>query len=121
MGLGLLMKEMPIEEVERYTLQCLGMREETTNATSIEAIAAQLRRAASFLCPCSPYTLVRAVVDVSRYFSPDVSALQGKVDDVLNRIIAYGDLVEADDWRSQERVSVAYAYNTPGFLDQWIR
>lgn len=104
------MQEITIKTVQELTLGSLRLDKVKYDVASVEAVAAQLRRAASFLCPCAPKTLVQAVVDVYKYLVGDISAFKEKTKDVLDKIVAYGDLVEGEDWRSQsdERVSVLY-------------
>lgn len=111
------MKEVSIKTVQELTLESLGLDKVEYNATSVEVVASQIRRAASFLCPCAPRTLVQAVLDVSKYLIGDINAFREKTKDVLGKIVAYGDLVEGEDWRSQgeESVSVLYCVR-PGFV-----
>ena len=113
------MQEISIKTVQELTLEFLGLDRVKYDAASVEAVAAQLRRAASFLCPCAPKTLVQAVVDVSKYLVGDINAFREKTKDVLDKMVAYGDLVEGEDWRLQgdERVSVLYGA-PPGFVSR---
>lgn len=118
------MQEISVETVEKLALGSLGLRNMGYAITSVEAVSAQLRRAASFLCPCAPKTLVQAVVDVSKYLVGDINTFKEKTKDVLHKMVAYGDLVEGEDWRSQgdesqgdERVSVLYRV-PPGFISR---
>ena len=50
-------------EVHANKVAELGFDQTALDLTSIEAIAAALRRAANFLCPCAATTLVRAVAE----------------------------------------------------------
>lgn len=113
------MQEVSIKTVRELTLESLGLDKVKYDATSVEAVAAHLRRAAAFLCPCAPKTLVQTVVNASKYLVGDINALREKTKDVLDKIVAYGDLVEGEDWRSHgdERVSVLYGVR-PGFVSR---
>jgi len=111
------MQEISIKTVKELTLEALGLNQVQYDVTSIEVVSAQLRRAAGFLCPCSPKTLVQAVVSVSKCLVDDLEAFKQKTRDVLEKMVAYGDLMEGDDWRSEgdERIAVLYRV-PPGFV-----
>ncbi len=75
-------------------LQSLHLADVGIDAFSIEALAASIRRAASFLCPTTPRALGRAVEEVLRSipgFTPEISDL---LETIVNNLVAYGDLVE---------------------------
>jgi hypothetical protein len=60
-------------------------------------IAAALRRLAGFLCPGSPRTLLRAMVDSHRGLVDDVDAFAERVEAVIEALVAIGDLLELAD------------------------
>jgi len=72
----------------------LGLDPSALDLTSVEAIAAALRRCAGFLCPCSPVTLVRAVVRPLRGLVDSADDTKQTVEGVLEAMIAHGDLIE---------------------------
>jgi hypothetical protein len=111
------MQEISIKTIQELTLGSLGLDKVEYDATSVEAVAAQIRRAASFLCPCAPKTLVQAVVNVSKCVVEDPEHFRQKTKDVLEKMVAYGDLMEGGDWRSEggERIAVLYGV-PPGFV-----
>lgn len=111
------MQKVSIKTIQELTLDSLGLDKIEYDITSVETIAAQIRRAANFFCPCAPNTLVQAVVNVSKYLVKDPEQLRHKTKDVLEKIVAYGDLVEGGDWRpeGEERIAVLYAV-PPGFV-----
>lgn len=73
----------------------LGLDSEAFNITSPEAIAASLRRAAGVYCPCSPTTLLRAVLRPLDGLIEDMVAVEEAAENVLEAMIAYGDLLES--------------------------
>lgn len=73
-------------------LRQLGVGEGVTACDSPEAVAALLRRAAGYLCPCSSRTLVDAV---ERAAGPWLGEdPRERIGDVLDDLIVHGDLVE---------------------------
>ena len=87
----------------------LGLDADAVGLTSTEALAASLRRAASFLCPTSPSRLVDAVLGALKPIHghelkrPDVV-------DLLDQLVASGDLLEL---RSGSGVSTRLLYLAP--------
>ncbi|MGF9566947.1 hypothetical protein AAIH70_25930 [Neorhizobium sp. BT27B] len=60
-------------------------------------LAAALRRLAGTVCPCSPKTLVRAMVDCHRGLVDDAHEFSEKVEVVIDDLISIGDLLEIND------------------------
>jgi len=60
-------------------------------------IAAALRRLAGFLCPGSPRTLLRAMVDSHRGLVDDSDAFAERIEAVIEALVAIGDLLELGD------------------------
>lgn len=85
---------MSADECEALALSTLGLADAGFAITSTEAIAASLRRAASFLCPCPPRRIVDAVLEVIRPLAPEDVLKRHDVMTVLDLIVAGGDLVE---------------------------
>jgi hypothetical protein len=88
---------------ERLALNELGIGKTGLNLFSVEGIAASLRRAASFLCPCSPRQIVDAVLLVLRPLQPVSVVTREQIVGVLDLLVAGGDLVELrqeDDTRT---------------------
>lgn len=90
MGLGV--ERIGAAIVREQTLEVLGIVDSSLAAWSTEAIAASIRRAASFLCPTSPNDLARAVKDVL----PRPPGLEDEIDvvGVVESLVSYGDLLE---------------------------
>jgi hypothetical protein len=85
---------MDRESCERQSLQTLGLGGSGAGLFSPEGLAATIRRAASFLCPCPPRRIVEAVLDVLTPLQPPVDFSREQVSGVLDLLIAGGDLVE---------------------------
>jgi hypothetical protein len=60
-------------------------------------LAAGLRRLAGFLCPCSPRTLLRAMVDSHRGLVADADGFGERVEVSIETLVAIGDLLELGD------------------------
>jgi hypothetical protein len=87
------MKYVTVADADHMIVQALGLDPCQYDCGTVEVLAALLRRAASFQCPCSARALVRSVAE----------SLQGLVagDDlstsialVMDELLAYGDLTE---------------------------
>ena len=81
-------------QVSESALRSLGLVDAGVGLFSAEALAASLRRAASFLCPCTPGQLVRSVAEA-------LNGLPGYGDDTPHQLsmltealTGYGDLLE---------------------------
>jgi hypothetical protein len=84
-------------EVHAQKVAELGLDANGLDLTSIEAIAGALRRAAGFLCPCSPKTLVSAVSRPLEGLVPNLDTIIETIEGTLESLVAYGDLLEAGD------------------------
>ncbi len=96
------MKILKADEVQSEMVERLGMDPSILDLTTVEAIAAAIRRAAGLYCPCSPATLVRAVLKPLEGIIDDDSALQELIENTLDAIVAHGDLLEARDVSNTE-------------------
>ena len=56
-----------------------------------------LRRAAGIHCPCSRAALRAALTESLAYLQPDLGALAGRLDDLIEAMIVAGDLLELSD------------------------
>ena len=86
------------EQVSAASVELLGFDGEIADFGTPEAIAAALRRAASFTCPASPRHLIQLVVESLRGLVPVNSSgedLAVRLETILDSLIAHGDLVEA--------------------------
>jgi hypothetical protein len=88
------MRRLSIAEVHAQKVRELGLDPTALDLTAVESISGALRRAASFLCPCSAATLVRAVIGPLRGLVSDLEASKDVVEETLEAIIAHGDVLE---------------------------
>ena len=79
------MRRLSASEVHASKVAELGLDQIALDLTSIEAIAAALRRAANFLCPCAATTLVRAVAEPMRGLIQDMEETREIVRETLGR------------------------------------
>lgn len=86
--------EIGIDEMRASTLEQLGLSISDANDASA-VMAAALRRAASLLCPTSPVALISAVERSMKPLDPSPDRRQ-RCKDVLEDLIAHGDLMEFD-------------------------
>jgi hypothetical protein len=100
------MKRLTATDVHARKVGELGLDPTAVNLTSTEAIAAALRRAAGYLCPCSGATLVRDVVRPLRGLVDDLDATKDLVEETLEATIAHGDLLEHHDVTEEARSSL---------------
>jgi hypothetical protein len=96
------MRRVTAEQVQKLKVAELGLDQTALDLTSTEAISCALRRAAGFLCPCSPKTLIRAVIQALDCIIPNVDGLRENIEETLEAIIAHGDLLEHRDVASEE-------------------
>lgn len=92
-----MIKVISPDEVLGTARASLGLAE-TSHATLDEGyLASALRRLAGFLCPCSPKTLLRSMVDSHRGLMGDETAFSEQAEDVIEKLVAIGDLLELRD------------------------
>lgn len=91
------MRRLTAAEVHAQKVTDLGLDSSALDLTSVEALAGALRRTASFLCPCTAATLVRAVVRPLRGLVDNIEGTKGIVEETLEAMIAHGDILEQRD------------------------
>lgn len=84
------------DEVTGVARASLGLLSAPTNLDE-PYIAAGLRRLAGFLCPGSPRTLLRAMVEGHRGLVDNLDAFSERVEAVIEALVAIGDLLELGD------------------------
>lgn len=82
------------DQVAARARLALGFYDAGTDLFSTEALAASLRRAASFLSPTTPGSLIRSVAEVLEGLPGDSTDLPGRLEDILDTLVGYGDLLE---------------------------
>lgn len=91
------MRRLTAKEVHAQKIRELGLDPEALDLTTPEGLAGALRRAASYLCPCSAATLVRAVVRPLRGLVPDLEKAKELVEATLEAMTSHGDMLEQPD------------------------
>lgn len=82
------------DEVTAYSLGVLGLDPDSLELNSMEALAASLRRAASFLCPTTPGLLIRAVDEAIAGLNGYSDETRALLETTLDSLVLYGDLLE---------------------------
>ncbi len=91
------MKVLSAVEARKISVENLRFEVDLYDLETPETIAASIRRAASFLCPCSSAQLVQSVFRAQKFLVEDVDAFKESITDILESAIAYGDLIEQSD------------------------
>lgn len=81
-------------EVDEQAVIALGLASSAVALSAPEALAASLRRAASFLCPTTSGALVRAVTEVTDGLPGFSEQTTAQAESLLNALVSYGDLLE---------------------------
>jgi len=109
-----LMRILSVEELHALKVKELGLDPSSIDLGSPEAIACAIRRAAGFLCPCSAVTLVRSVVLPLKGLVEDLDGIQLTVEQILEALVAHGDLLEHCDISSEKSEhSAVLLYGAP--------
>ena len=101
------MRRLSNSEVQFRGVSQLGLDPNTLDLTSVEAIAAALRRAAHFLCPCSSATLVRSIVEPMKGLAEDIETFRESVWDTLEAMTEHGDFFDFGDIKESSTPSNA--------------
>ena len=107
------MRRLTAAEVHANKVAELGLDRTAFNLSSVESVAASLRRSASFLCPCASTTLVNAVADPLRGLVEKTEDIRGIVRETLEAMISHGDLIEHRDIEDPTPVAPVLLYVAP--------
>lgn len=107
------MRRLTAVEVHARKIRELGLDPEGLDLMTPEGLAGALRRAASYLCPCSAATLVRAVVRPLRGLVPDLDHARELVEDTLDAMVAHGDLLEQPEVQDGAQSARVLLYAAP--------
>jgi hypothetical protein len=88
------MKTLARSELHALAVANLGLDSTSVDLGTTEALAAAIRRAAGFHCPCSAKTLLRAVLQPLAGLVDDFPATEEAALETLEAVVAYGDLLE---------------------------
>lgn len=100
-------------ELHATKLAELGLAGHAKTLNAVEAIAENLRRAASFLCPCAEVTLRRAVLRSFEGLVADTKELGDVVDTTIEAIVAHGDLLQHREIAEEAASSSSLLYAAP--------
>jgi hypothetical protein len=86
--------EVSAAEVLKVSRETLGLSALSDGVIDDAMLAASLRRAAGILCPCSPSTLIAAVLESLQYLTEDYGAIAERAAASLEGLLIGGDLLE---------------------------
>jgi len=88
--------ELSGQEAAVRAIAGLGLDPASVGPQSEEAMAASLRRAASFMCPTTPGMLIRSVDETIMGLPGYDDDTKPQLEAVLDSLLSYGDLLELD-------------------------
>lgn len=102
-------------ELEELGVEALGLDASALDLLTPEAIAAMIRRAASFVSPCSPRTLRESIISSLDHLHDSPSELRTRIDAAVESMVGFGDLLElpGDD---KESVGTLIHLAPPSFV-----
>ncbi|HEU4648844.1 MAG TPA: hypothetical protein VFS33_07255 [Gemmatimonadales bacterium] len=104
-------------DVHALSVGALGLDPEALDLCGPEALAALIRRAASFAAPCSPAALraavLRALSGLAGPAPEEREELRAAVDEMIEALTSYGDLLELPTNDPSESSSVRTLYLAP--------
>jgi hypothetical protein len=107
------MRRLTAEQVHAQKIRELGLDPDALDLTTPEGLAGALRRAASYLCPCSAATLVRAVVRPLRGLVLDLDKVKELVEGTLEAMISHGDVLEQPEVQDGAPTARVLLYAAP--------
>jgi hypothetical protein len=115
MGLALI-RVIDEDQAGSLAVQQLGLDPDSTGIDSPEALAAAVRRAASFLCPTTERELVNGVVASLEWIVPDPTGLRSAAESTVQAVVNYGDLTELPNPDVPTRRSTLLFLASPAFI-----
>jgi hypothetical protein len=88
------MKRLSIRELNELSVSKMALDPASLDLATVEGVAGALRRAAGFLCPCTSSELTDCVAESMEDATGKPAGLGEMVNDTLEALISYGDLVE---------------------------
>ena len=104
-------------EATALSVQTLGLDPYAVDLECTEGLAASLLRAASFMCPTSPSSLVAAVVSAVRPLAPTGDVNRERLADLLDLLISTGNLLELRHELDGRLVRLLYL-GPPSFIER---
>lgn len=107
------MRKIEKAEVCINSLKSLGLDPMTSELHSVEALSNLFRRSASIYAPCSQRRLIVSVRE-SINVLVDIDNLDDVLEEVLNSLISYGDLIELNDYAfAHDNIKSTWLYIAP--------
>lgn len=101
--------KLTTQDASTVAVATLGLDADAIGLSSVEGLAASLRRAASFMCPTSPGRLIDAVLGVLKPLH-GAELQRDDLVDLLDQLVASGDLLEL---RHESNQSTRLLYLAP--------
>ena len=104
------------DEVSSTAVQALGLDERSFGLDYPEAIAASLRRAASFLAPTTPRALVDTVLETLRPVL-NIAPTRDELMETVDQLVSIGDLIELTSSIDGQMARLLYL-GPPSFMER---
>jgi hypothetical protein len=111
--MGVVMRRLTAEQVHAQKIAELGLDPSALDLSTPEGLSGALRRAASYLCPCSAASLVRAVVRPLRGLVADLDEAKALAEAMLEAMLAHGDVLEQPEAHGDAASSRLLLYAAP--------
>lgn len=85
------------KDVAQDVVRDLGLNPEYVAVTYTEVLSALVRRTAGMLCPCTRKKVLKNVIQSLDGVIPNHGNLKDEVDEIIDMLIAHGDLLEHND------------------------
>jgi len=109
------MRVVSPDTAEQIAINNLRLDSDAVDFTTIEALAALLRRCGAFRCPCPPSTLIRASMALLHGIRDDTQS-RGLLSDVLEQAVSYGDFIECREITGHSNARLLYIA-PPSFVE----
>ena len=116
--MGLELRRLTREKVIEGTIEVLGFDAKERSIMSREVLSSLVRRSAALICPSSKYKLINSIIEsLKLLIEQDISVLEEKLNEVVEGMIALGDLIENKKMEEygETNQNVLYA-NQPCFI-----
>jgi len=109
-------KTLTGESAKDISIRTLGLNPSRYSLESPEALATAIRRAASFMCPTDPQTLIDSVIEVLAPLSSE-AAERENLKELLEQIVSTGDLLELATSAYERQARMLYL-GPPSFIQK---
>lgn len=104
-------------EATTLAVKTLDLDPDLVALSSAEGIASSIRRAAAFMCPTSPRQLINSVEAVLQPLCSDPEPIRPEIADMVDSLIAVGDLLELCDDVDDRLVRLLYL-GPPSYVER---